>query len=350
MRALLLFIAVSALAPLLAAQEQPAAARLDPLPQLLAATRAFAQSHKIDIGGIRGTRSGANEIGDSSTLLITLQNKHQSEQYLVTLEVAALSEQDRAHPQSDTNVYLTTGNHFVYHFVPVALQIATYGPFRAQNDSASANVAPKSARVVVSAEQLALGFDNCCRAFLRILEYKESRKDTSGFGIGFRLYPYPADVIEKSKRESEQVQLTSVEERGLAGSMPAIMSFFSLAQNTPGLRDILKEVIDYPSAWSVIKHGGRVDTNIGFEGAGVRNVSDETRPIPSYFLPFELSLNDQKALDVGIVVTTAQPPLLTTAGIERIYARSPSNHERMAFLEVIGAQLAPTTVASAKKR
>ena len=340
MRALLWFTAGLFLPSFLLAQEQSANVQLNPVPPLLATTRSFAEKHKIEINGICKSRAGGTEIGDASTLLISLQDKKHLEQYLVTLEVVALSDQDRASKSADTRVYLSTGNHFVYHYLPVALQIATYGPFAQKSGTAPADPA-KTARVLVSAENLALGFDNSSRAFLRIRDYKRAHNDRSELNIAFRPNPFPADVVEKTKRACEKVGLTDAEEKSLAGTMPAMLSFFSLAQNTPGLRDILNEVIDYPSAWSVIKRGGRVDTNIGFQGAGVQNVGPESDRTERYYLPLELDLNEQKCLDMGIVVAAARPPLLTTAGIERIYARSPSKPERMAFLEVIGAQVAP---------
>jgi hypothetical protein len=108
--------------------------------------------------------------------------------------------------------------------------------------------------------------------------------------------------------------------------------------------------VDFPSAWSIIKRGGKVEPRIGFEGSGVFDAGHEGNRSERFYLPLTLTLNEQKCLDVGIVVTAPQPPLLTTAGIERIYARSPSKHERMAYLEVIGTKLAPTTEAIAEKR
>jgi hypothetical protein len=61
---------------------------------------------------------------------------------------------------------------------------------------------------------------------------------------------------------------------------------------------------------------------------------------PVYHLPMVLELNNQPALNITLVVTAPQPPLLTCGGIIGMLAERPGDKENYLTLRIISARRA----------
>ena len=137
------------------------------------------------------------------------------------------------------------------------------------------------------------------------------------------------------------------------GFFPALAAFLQGIQDTPGLREILWDLIEKPSVWSIVKNRGRVDLTMNFDGKGVAALE---RPswVPAgsalYHLSPTLALNNQPALHCWLFVTAPRPPLLTTAGIVGIVASPPSSNDKRLDIRILAAHRAASTEASPAAR
>ncbi len=307
-------------------------------PPPLPAIQQFAAEHEIPLQGFSAIRIGPALPGDHATILVSLQDEKKIEQWLVELKVDELTATEKSANYPDSKLYISTGNVIVLHTLPVALKIQTYGPF----SSAYPFPAPaiREARVLANGDNLALGLDRACAACLRIVTLKKELGEKGLIGFAFRPTPFLPDEIGKGRAIAEHVKMTATEERVMAGSGPALGGFFQIAQNTPGLREIVYEVTDLPSAWSIIKRGGRVDSSIKMDSPHIVRLSENHDPVPRYLLPIYLELNEHPALVCGIVVRSPEPPYLTTAGILGITAHKPHSTEHVATVQLLSATTA----------
>lgn len=129
---------------------------------------------------------------------------------------------------------------------------------------------------------------------------------------------------------------------------PALITFFMGVQNTPGLREILWDVTELPSVWSVLKHGGKVNPGFNIE-EDIAAVEPGAWTMPDrslYRMGIALSLNEQPALRISLTVTSPLPPLLTTAGIVGIVAQPPGKKDKRMDLRVVAAHRAHSVISS----
>jgi hypothetical protein len=160
--------------------------------------------------------------------------------------------------------------------------------------------------------------------------------------IGILNTPVSADVSRDGLDLVTKAGLSLDDERAIAGSVPAMLEFFEIAARSKGLREILWEIIDKPSLWSIIRHFGRVEAGISFHSKGVHQVPSEPWGLSEsgavFQIPFTLDLNDEPALDCVMVVTEPRPPLLTSAGILGLSAHEPGAKNRRAVIRLVAAR------------
>lgn len=311
-------------------------AEIPPSPTPLPIVLAFADTHQIPLSGVQAPSDRRAAPGDLAALLITLFNGKEQKQWLVELEAAALTDQERAVKAPPNWVlFVSTGTRVEFKHTPLALQLRIHGPFREK--TSPKNVASKATRILVNADHLALGFDIACQTLLQIIEHRKTHASLP-FNLSFGGAPFPPEVVEKTKAQAEEIGLKPEDERAFAGSGPALISFFDIAQKTPGLREIMWEIIDLPSAWSVVKKGGRVDPYFDFDGHHLAALATLPNQPARYMLPVTLLLNRQPGLKIRFIVTSPRPPLLTTAGILTLYADHPTKPEKHAVIQVLGTR------------
>lgn len=283
----------------------------------------YAAAHGLALRGVDQTaRSTLGLPGDSVTALISLREGQSLKQWLVQLQLARPTDQERkdnAVPESKVNV-----NGHDYRFSggsPLALDIRIAGPFVAGKKPPTGE---KRARTLVPPNFLALGLDEASRILISAVN------------------PSPKTAETSAPASASPPVLSPQEERTVGGMFPALITFFNAAQTTPGIREIMWTVLDLPSAWSLVKHGGKIVPGFTF-GENISEVEQTAWAFPDhrlFYLGLNLTLNEQPALQVSFIVTSPAPPLLNTAGIVGLVAQSPTKKDKRMDLQIVAAHRA----------
>lgn len=309
-----------------------------PLPEVAT----YAERTGIALNGFDSPQSREIQPGDKVVLLVSLNEKTDLTQWLVEVEVAELNAEEKKYKLPESALYSSTGQKHVFRVTPVAFTLRTHGPI--ERGTSLHKIKTKTARALTNADSLRLGFDQACEALLHIHEVKLARQDERTLGLQFRNTPFSDAETAPIRAYAEELGVTPAQERALVAASPAISSFFNLAQSTPGLRDIVFKIINLPSAWSLVKSGGKLAPDLNFIGTRVRRM-DVPGPgnRPRLLFPVSLDLNKQPALNCLLAVTSTEPPLTTVAGILELYAFPPDNDSRFAVIQVLSARCAPNS-------
>jgi hypothetical protein len=294
---------------------------------------------QIPLEGVGHLSPGKLQPGDSLTAVVTLSEpKNQRSQWLLFVRVVEPDEKERLKTTPDPLV-LYSGSNERFEFTPkfAFATLRTIGPFlNPENRGKPPKVRDVQARFALNEGFLSLGLDDAAAAVARLKDQKER----GSISIGPK--PFSPEEAEKSKAQANRLQLSVPEQRALAGAIPGLMSYFELVQHTEGLRDIMFRIIDLPSVWSMIWHGG-VRAGMFFEPANLTQGDPRDWRIPDsprvFHLPMLVRLNDDPALDVVMVVTSPKPPLLLCGGVIGMIAQPPGNPSKWMTLRVVSARL-----------
>jgi len=153
--------------------------------------------------------------------------------------------------------------------------------------------------------------------------------------------PFNDAEVKAGRQLAEAVKLTSQEERALAGSGPALMSYFSIIQRTSDLEEILLKILEKPSLWSMLRRGG-ISVSFRTQSKLITPADSTSWGLPAgqpaYYIPVVLELNGQPALNITLVVTAPQPPLLACGGIVGLLAERPGDRENLLTMRVVSAR------------
>jgi hypothetical protein len=278
------------------------------------------------------------EPGDSITGLITMFEKGgRRTQWLVYLEVVAPDTKESPQkPPPPMVLYSSFGGTQTCVSVPAFAVVRTLGPFVESAKRGKPGKAPeKTARFTLNKGFLGLGLHQAAAAF-RSLEQGSIRGTWT-----VRHKPFSEAEVAKGRELAARLRITPDQERALIGAIPALLSYFEVVQNTPGLSDILYEVVDLPSAWSLVRNTGIKSVGLRFEkGVGESSAASWQLPESSliYHFPMVLELNEQPALNLRFVVTSPNPPLLACAGVIGMLAEHPVNNEKYLTLRILSAR------------
>jgi hypothetical protein len=312
--------------------------RLEPVPPF-PELRTAAKTAGIPLDGFNSsTNSQSLSPGDSVTTLITLHQKgNHRTQWLVYFQVVTVSNEP---PEKPTVLYNSLGHKFEFAHAPATFRIRTLGPYVdtvsfwgtpvAKDDYGSASV---------NEAFLGLGLDKSAAALYRISMATEEARATN-FNPWVYEKPPPAKQTERNQKLAVALHITPEEELAFASWYPTLMSYFTTVGETPNLEGIMWKVVNLPSLWSIVRHGGIT----AWMGIGV----DKVRPIslsawdlpthsPAYTLPMKITLNQQPTLDVKLIVADPQPPLLACGGIVGFLAQNPVDDQNYLTLRVISA-------------
>lgn len=281
-----------------------------PLPALVA----HAEAQKIPLRDLEVPRPpGSPKAGDRIVTVISLHDGARERQWLASFEIAPPTAKESATSQKSTMVMsIGKREHTFSTSGSMPLEISTAGPFVTGTKQ---SVAEKNTRTLISPEFLALGLDRACALFLK---------------------------FEKTETKT-QIVLPEADERIVAGLMPALMAFFQALQQTPALKEIVWEIIDLPSAWSILKRGGKIEPGFNLTTfASINPAEWGLTDRPCYRMDLSLALNDQPALECALFVTAPHPPLLTSAGIVGIIATRPGKQDKRIDIRVVSARPAAT--------
>jgi hypothetical protein len=311
----------------------------------LASLVAFASSRDIPLAGIAAPAEGAvPRTGDQVVILLALEAGGATRQWLVRLEADDLTKKERAlKPLREDVIHTSTGLHLRYPNTRTALRAGLYGPFSGESSPQPADAG--QVRSLVSREYLDLGIAPYCRSALQIAPRVRAAGITDSFYSGSTSVP-SAEVVARGQRAAAAFGLTPEEERLNFSVYFALRAFFEAAMEIPGDRQILEQVMQKPSVWSVISHFGvKVTFTYGWQDVTVAPDGKAAVRQPVYLLPVRLSMNDVPAVNANLAVTEPHPPLQAGAGILAICAEHPTSADRRLFIRVLSARRAATPEA-----
>ncbi len=341
----LLWLALSAGLAVLSAAESPptpmpAFRQLAPLPSI----REAAVATKIDLGGIAPALGRETlHLGDTVVALVSFTEKEKLQQWLIELTAVEPTAEEKKQKGEATVLYTTTGNELRFGSEKVSIAIRTIGPLTAADATRKAAATPtvKAARATADAAYLALGLDRLPALMERMKEKRTVDPNLPSMELGMRSTPYAAEVVAKNRPAAQAAGVAAADEKGMIGSIYALMQFFQIASSTPGLQDVVSSVVDIPW-WSIIRSGGKMP-DIGINAQSEMNALD---PVPwglakgtaTWSIGYQLSLNTKPALNFQLAVTAPRPPLLPCAGIVGLAAARPDGKGPVLTLQIITAR------------
>jgi hypothetical protein len=341
-------VALLSIASAVSAGQQSANSRpavISPCTAVVAAARANnIPLEKIDPPGETGLLSP----GDSVTVLITLRQRgDRRTQWLLYLETVPRDAKEQSpKPPSSMVLYSCSGQKFEFASAPVPVRLQTFGPFTSSGSKES-KLQNEDTRFILDKGYLGIGLEQAAVAVSRLKRAKARGS------LWFRSTPFSDAEIQHNRKSLGDIQLSAEEERALGGSCPALMSYLNIVQHTESLKDILFQLVDLPSVWSVVRHGG-VNANLSIQqdhlGPADATMWGLPDPRPLYDMPILIELNKQPALKVTLTVTTPVPPLLACGGIVGFLAERPGDKETYLAVRVISARHSPRAGPLAKRK
>jgi hypothetical protein len=286
----------------------------------------------IDPNGASGTVSP----GDTITALVTLRQKgDRRTQWLFYLEAMPPETRDETpKPGEPMILYSCSGQKFEFASAPVPVHLRTIGPF-VTPASRKKEVHAKDADFTLDKGFLGLGLEQAAVAVERLKNAKAKGS------LWFRNTPFTDAEIQKNLKALGSIRLSTEEERALGASCPALTSYINIVRHTEGLNDILMQLVDLPSVWSIMRHGG-VNANLAIDQDHLAPADSAAWALPAaqpmYDMPLVLELNKQPALRITLTVTTPLPPLLACGGIVGLLAERPDDKETWLTVRVISAR------------
>lgn len=283
--------------------------------------------------------------GDQVTALLTLTQGKQAKQWVLELTADELTQEERERPPEAMTLFTRSGHQFSYGGGRAALKIRILGPVDGAGRKARAP-AVQMRRITVSADYLALGLDQMAAMNARwdgLLKQDPKLKVANNAIIGA---PYPAQELaaEKASSKAGLIELTETEEHAMGGAMLALREFFTTAQRTPGLREVLMSVLDV-SWWSIMRSGGT--PTVSFNNLPIMLES----PAAEWGLPagekvgvvwYAMEIDDKQALMVVLAVTAPRPPLMAGAGIVGFVARAPNGKGSVLTMRILSSRAKAT--------
>jgi hypothetical protein len=276
------------------------------------------------------------------TLLVQALDDKTLRQWAVVLSINDIKPEERLLRSTAFSIYLSTGHKVDFSPSPFeGMLIHVLGPF--SEAKGSAHVKDVWSGSLVNPLFLGLGLDRTSALFRRLDQKADSDPALKGvhFSISTSSNPFPPGQFADDNRRIERFSITGDEEQAYAGFIPALMNFFQIASQTPGVRDIIFEMLDIPW-WSIVAHGGRI-TDTHFELLSpfeVLSASDWDLPpeMHVYSMGLRLYLQSKPALNCRLALTAPRVPLLNCAGIVGLAAMRPDGKGPHLMIKVMAAK------------
>jgi hypothetical protein len=301
----------------------PGKDKLNPIPVCSNLVTAANLNH-IPMTGMSPPSGGTNALhpGDSATVLLSFVQKAKQTQWLLQVEATAPDPGKPAAKPSRFVVQSKFGPPMKFKSQPVPVNLRMLGPFGAAGFTKPPKPEDRTEKFLLNEGFLALGLDQAAALLHRW-----------GQTTNFDKAATSEALLAMNPTEAEQ--------RALCAAFPALFSYFNIVQHTEGLESLLRKLIELPSLWSIIRHGG-IKADFSF-GNGVSpspaDPADWNPPSsdPLYHFPWLLRLNDQPALKITLVVTSPRPPLLICGGVVGVLAEKIGDEETYMTLRIISA-------------
>ncbi|MDB6033989.1 MAG: hypothetical protein JWM16_4327, partial [Verrucomicrobiales bacterium] len=262
--------------------------KLAPVP-LYSSAKEAARTNQIPTEGVDAvSQPDVLRTGDSVTALISLFEKRgEKSQWLLHVEAVEPTAQDKARkaPPSST-WYVGAGDKVTFGGSAAPVRLRLLGPF-APGSTKAPRFQVQETRITLNPGFLSIGLDQAAAAFHRI------RQNNLHGKLPIRPRPFTEAEIADGKKAVAVLQLSAGEQRAIAGSQLALMSYIHLVQQAPGLDSIFYKVVKLPSVWSVVRNIG-VNTSINLEKDHVSPISVSNwnllPDMPSYTFPLSLQV------------------------------------------------------------
>jgi hypothetical protein len=304
---------------------------------LFPAAKEAARTNQIPIAGIDpADQADTLKPGDSVTAQITIFEKRGTKsQWLLYVEAVEPTAEEKARKsRGSATWYVGAGDKVTFAGSEAPVSLRLLGPF-AEGTAKPPKMQDQRARITLDPGFLSIGLDEAAGAFHRM---RQSRLKGA---LQVRNRPFTEDEVAKGKKTISILQLSAKEQRAIAGSQLALMSYVHLVQETPGLDSLFYKVVKLPSVWSVVRHLG-VSVSVNLEKnyvapTAVSNWNLEPETV-CYTFPLSLRVNDQLALLTTLVVAPPRPPLLQCGGIVGMLAEKPDDKNTYLLLRIISAR------------
>jgi hypothetical protein len=298
----------------------------------------FATNQQLPLAGIeRDPDHAPARVGDEVITLITLFKAGGVDQWLGCFRLVEPDAKERGMEDSEIVLYSSTGAKHVFTSAVSVIEMRLVGPFHADARPLD-EVGEKHARIPVRTDFLALGLEGWYGDVLLRNEVPHPRFLPNDYSTA----PFSREQIEKTSAIAREVGFTSAADRGAAGGLLALAEFFTIAQHTPGLREIALEAVDPPSPWSFLNV---TQLGVGFHWAHQAKIVSRFDSqawgwptVPIYRGANALIFNGELAANVAFFVTAPQPPLETCAGIVGFTVEPPGHPDRRVEMRVLSAR------------
>lgn len=259
----------------------------------------------------RPREDGFMQKGDTVTALVTSVDEGKIQQWLVLFAGNELKPQEKKAERKVPVLFTTSGRELRFGSTPAGVAIRTVGPFNANGKDDG--VRDEWSGAIVTRDYLVLGFDSTALAMRKLAA-------AGGTSLGFSSRP----PSEKEKAEANRARLEAAgigleDERAFAGGTMAMADFFRIAAQTPGVRDVLRQMLDI--SFKDLLKSPQININIQAE------VEDSTPEFwgllpdePCRTFCFRIDLNGVPRLMCRVAATRPMRPLQTVAGVVGIAA------------------------------
>lgn len=287
-------------------------------------------------------RGARRQKEDTITVLAQLTNDAgQIRQWAVALKVNGIKPEEEKLRTSPFTLYFNTGPKVEFAAEPLeGIAIHVLGPFT--SDRGAARAKDVWSGTLVPPSFLELGLDQAAAAIVRLDHFLTSDPTYAGKSISFsaNTAPFPPEIVAAQGDWFERYAPSAAELRSYAGIVPALNTFYMVASRTPGLKDVLLEVVDIP--WlSLVGSGGKVRPDFDLTGE-VTPLAPADWGLPQdekvWGMGLLLRINGKPALRCRLAVTTPRPPLVGCAGIVGLAAVRPDGKGSHFMLRVMAGQ------------
>jgi hypothetical protein len=305
-------------------------------------TEAIARRQGYVFQGIQtGAADAKPKAGDTVMALVELRSfdgKLSPSQWIIRLQLAARSSAEavQSNPGGFTE-FTNTGEKFTFSSGSTGMKLESLGPINADTRPDQMLVA-KFHEIAVATDFLSLDLYRAGQVVWRL-----NARPAVGprLQLNFGTNPFSSEEVSLQRPRAIARKLTAADLRSLCGSLPALLQFLAIVQQTPDLQSILFQVLDKPSIIDVFRSGAQSNINFNFQGSGPSEGQEifwtDAKREDFGFLTFNLEVFGKPVLYVVIYVTTPRPPLLTSAGIVGLVACSPSKPDKVVVVRVLSA-------------
>jgi hypothetical protein len=236
-----------------------------------------------------------------------------------------------------SDIRSSSGRHFDFPAPCAALQVRTVGPFGnlsiLQNKT---DASLQSARILVSQDYLSMGLARLCE-----LETSLKNQEKEDPAIGLKLVGnFSKTDIDYTLARMQKAEFTAEDEKLYVYSNMSVLQFSSIAQQTPGVKDILSYISDRPGILSA--------GNLFLDWKNCTPVPASSWPdidAKVFRIPFVYTLKKTEVKGT-FFVTDPSSPLQTVGGILAITCTSSKATGITLSTRLIGGVQAPINTQS----